>query len=173
MVAVQDFATTRFGSEGLLYPEGLAQVPGEKAMNQDSRPLELDRRQALLGAALGGAGALGFLRATRLDAETDSNITQTATFSFDVDRTDEVRQMISTLVAAVEEKEPGVLAYMAYIPVATPDKVFFFEIYADEAAAKSHGQQPHLAVLGEAFQSGLFKPPVDIAKMNPIAGFKR
>ena len=59
-----------------------------------------------------------------------------------------------------------------------PTQIVFFEVYADEAAMKNHGQQPHLKKLGELFATGLFKPfaegkPVDVVKLDRIAGFSR
>jgi quinol monooxygenase YgiN len=142
-------------------------------MDRDS-----SRRDVLLGAA--GAAALASIGFTRMAAAQDAAkpITQTAAFRIDPAKEAEAIAALTELAKAVEEKEPGVLAYIPHRVASDPTLILFFEVYADEAAVKNHGTQPHLAKLGEAFRGGLFKPyaegkPVEIVKLDRIAGFTR
>ncbi len=106
-------------------------------------------------------------------------ITQTAAFRIDPAREAEAIAALTELAKAVEEKEPGVLAYIPHKVAGDPTQIVFFEVYADEAAMKNHGQQPHLAKLRRAVRApALFKPfaegkPVEIVKLDRIAGFSR
>lgn len=135
------------------------------------------RRDALttLAGTIAGAAALGFVRpsAAQEGASAKTQVVQTAKFKIGAGREEEAMTMIKGLAAKVQELEPGVLTYLVYRPVNDPSSVFFFEIYADEAALAAHGQQPHLAELRTAFQSGLFAPPVEIVRLNEIGGFAR
>ena len=130
------------------------------------------RRGVLAGATALGTLAIGFTRPAAAAVGADA-VTQTASFGIDSARTKEAIEALRGLVAAVEEKEPGVLAYIAHQNPESPDQIFFFEIYENAAALENHGKQPHLAALGEGFQTGLFKPPVEIVKLDRIAGFSR
>ena len=134
-----------------------------------------DRRQFLTaGAAAAGtvaAGSLGFVRAAA--AQGDESITQLAHFSIDAAREKEAVAAIETLVKGVEDNEPDVTAYMVYRDAESPEALTFFEVYKNAAALQNHGQQPHLAALRTAFQSGLFKGPVKIVKLDAVAGVHR
>ena len=153
-----------------------------RAQTKGALPLSLQKlnattRRDLLAVA--GATALmttagfGF---NRLHAKQSSEtITQTAKFNLNKDKIDEAVAKLKELVAAVEEKEPGVLAYICHqSPTdAAEPFVFFYEVYENEAALAAHGQQPHLMALREAFGAGLFLPPVEIVRVERIAGFYR
>ena len=132
----------------------------------------INRRSMLTGAAAIGV-AFGFNRVASARADEASMITQTAAFKIDTARADEALEALRTLVAAVEDKEPGVLAYIAHQNPESPEDIFFFEIYENAEALTAHGSQPHLAALGASFQSGLFKGPVNIVKLDRIGGFSR
>lgn len=139
------------------------------------RPSDIDRRTALrrtaLGLALGGAATLGFQRAA--SAEDLANaITQTAAFQLAEGKEDEGLEILAELVAAVEAAEPDVLTYICHQASDDPNKLFFFEIYRDEAALANHGSQPHMAKLMSNVGT-LFLPPFEIVKMDRIAGFSR
>lgn len=137
-------------------------------MSQDTP----DRRNLLVaGAATAAAGLLGgFTRPLRA---AEGSVTQIAKFRLDPERAAEARKRIEELVAAVEDKEPDVLAYIAHTSDKDPAEVFFYEVYRDEAAIQNHGRQPHLAALGQAFGRGLFLGPAEVVKMNPVAGVNR
>ncbi len=133
----------------------------------------LSRRVALRIAGIGtaglGAATLGFVRPAAARAGADA-ITQTASFALDPERQDEALAALEALAGAVEEHEPGVLTYAIYRVAEEPSKLFFFEVYENAAALEAHGQQPHLAKLREAFQTGLFRPPVEIVRLDHLAG---
>jgi quinol monooxygenase YgiN len=133
------------------------------------------RRDALaaLAGTLGAAAAFGFVRPAAAQEGEKKSVVQTAKFQFDAAREKEAIEMLRGLAAKVEELEPGVLAYMVHRVSSEPTAVFFFEIYADEAALAAHGQQPHLMELRTAFQGGLFAPPVEIVRLDAIGGFSR
>jgi quinol monooxygenase YgiN len=138
------------------------------------------RRDALRGAAVAAIAGIGFSRlaAAAEGADTAKMITQTAAFRMDPAREAEALAALAELAAAVEANEPGLLAYIPHRVAADPTQVVFFEVYADEAALQSHGQQPHVAKLREHFGAGLFKPYaegkfVEIVKLERIAGFCR
>jgi quinol monooxygenase YgiN len=143
-------------------------------MNQEST-----RRDALRAGAAAAIAAIGFSRlATAQGADASKMITQTAAFRIDPAREADAIAALTELAKAVEEKEPGVLAYIPHRVASDPTQVVFFEVYADEAAMQAHGQQPHLAKLREHFGAGLFKPYaegkfVEIVKLDRIAGFSR
>ena len=125
-------------------------------------------------AAVAGAaaiGAIGFTRLAHAEVGPDT-ITQTASIGLNADKKEEARAALTELVNAVKDNEPGVLAYIAHF---TPeyDKVFFFEMYKDEAAMTAHGQQPHMAKIGQAFAAGIFKQPLELVKLERVTGFYR
>ena len=82
-------------------------------------------------------------------------ITQTAAFRIDAAREAEAIAALTELAKAVETNEPGVLAYIPHKVAGDPTQIVFFEVYADEAAMKNHGQQPHLEKLGRAVRHRL------------------
>ena len=139
---------------------------------------ETTRRDALRGAAVAAVTGIGFTRLAFAAGDASKMITQTAAFRIDAAREAEAIAALTELAKAVETNEPGVLAYIPHKVASDPTQIVFFEVYADEAAMKNHGQQPHLKKLGELFATGLFKPfaegkPVDIVKLDRIAGFSR
>ena len=136
------------------------------------------RRDALRGAAIAAVAGIGFSRLAGAEADPSKMITQTASFRLDPAKEAEAVAALTELAKAVEANEPGVLAYIPHRVATDPTQIVFFEVYADEAAMKNHGQQPHLAKLRDMFQSGVFKPfaegkPVDVVKLNRVAGFSR
>jgi quinol monooxygenase YgiN len=139
---------------------------------------ETTRRDALRGAAAVAAAGIGFSRMAAAAGDMSKVITQTAAFRYDAAREADAIAALTELAAAVEANEPGVLAYIPHQVASDPTLIVFFEVYADQAAMANHGQQPHLKKLGELFAAGLFKPfadgkPVDIVKLDRIAGFSR
>jgi quinol monooxygenase YgiN len=138
---------------------------------------ETTRRDALRTAAAVTVAGIGFSRVAHA-ADPAKVITQTAAFRYDEAREADAIAALTELAKAVEANEPGVLAYIPHKVAGDPNLVVFFEVYADEAAMKNHGAQPHLKKLGELFATGLFKPfaegkMADIVKLDRIAGFSR
>lgn len=139
---------------------------------------ETTRRDALRGAAVATLVGIGFTRLANASGDASKMITQTASFRIDGAREADAIAALTELAKAVEEKEPGVLAYIPHKMASDPTMVMFFEVYADDAAMQAHGQQPHLAKLREHFGAGLFKPYaegkfVEVVKLDRIAGFSR
>ncbi|MBI2422289.1 MAG: antibiotic biosynthesis monooxygenase [Candidatus Hydrogenedentes bacterium] len=133
---------------------------------------KVSRRDALGTVALGTALAagMGFMRPAMAEFA-DTMITQTASFGLNPEKKEEAKEAILRLVKAVEEKEPGVLAYIPHFT--EKDQVFFFEVYKDAETLQAHGKQPHMAEIKGAFASGALKMPLEVVKMSRIAGFYR
>jgi len=132
------------------------------------------RRQVLIAGTMAASTGALFVFSRTASAATDESkwISQLATFSIQDGKKDDAVEMLRELTKAVEEKEPGVLAYVAHCYEDEPNKVVFFEVFDSAETLKSHGAQPHLRVLGQRFAE-LFKPPVKISKLNKIGGFMR
>ena len=136
-----------------------------------------NRRSFLQTAATaGGAMVFGFSRGARA-AEGDS-ITQTARFRLNPEKADEAVALLEELCGAVEEHEPGVLAYICHRSAADPSELLFFEVYENGEALMAHGQTEHLGKLRMAFGQGVFLPlsaetPLEIVRLNRVAGFSR
>ncbi len=131
-------------------------------------------RRDLLKAGVGvtaAAAAIGFVRPAM--AAHHESITQIVKFKLNPDKADEAEAALKKLTKAVEDNEPDVLAYIAYRSDADPEEVVFFEMYKNAAAMAAHGTQPHLAEMRKVFAAGVFKPPLDIQKMNKVGGFMR
>lgn len=134
----------------------------------------------MLRATTVGTVALGGIGFERLAHAEDLSqaITQLAKFRIHPERREEAVAALAELAAAVEEKEPGVLAYVPHLVAQDDTQVVFFEVYLNQAALADHGQQPHLQKLRESFGAGLFQPlsaetPVEIVRLDRIAGFWR
>ena len=69
-------------------------------------------------------------------------ITQLAKFKLNMDKEAEGLQALKELCTAVEQNEPGVLAYVCHRSVKNPDELIFFEVYKDDEAMKAHGKTP-------------------------------
>jgi quinol monooxygenase YgiN len=117
--------------------------------------------------------AIGFnRRAGAADAETWAMITQLAKFKLNMEKEAEGLEALKQLCAAVEENEPGVLAYICNRSTKNPDEIVFFEVYKDEEAMKAHGKTPHIGKLRTAFVT-LFRGPLEVTRLDRIAGFSR
>jgi quinol monooxygenase YgiN len=122
------------------------------------------------GAAL---AAIGFSRpAVAADADSEKMITQLAKFKLNPEKQDEAVQALKDLCAAVEQNEPGVLAYICSRSSKSPDELVFFEVYKDEAALQAHGKTPHLGKLRASFAT-LFRPPLEVTRLDRVGGFSR
>lgn len=116
---------------------------------------------------------IGFSRlANGADAETDSRITQLAKFKLNMEKEAEGMQALKELCSAVEQNEPGVLAYVCHRSAKKPDELVFFEVYKDDEALKAHGKTPHMAKMVAAFAT-LFRPPVEVTRLDRVGGFTR
>ena len=127
---------------------------------------------------LAGASTVGQLGFVREVAAKENSITQLASFRINPEKEAEALAFLKELTAAVEAKEPGVLAYIAHRSSSDPNLLTFFENYADEAAVANHGKQPHLAGMGKAFRDGVFRPfaegrAVKVERLDRVSGFSR
>jgi quinol monooxygenase YgiN len=127
------------------------------------------------GFCVAGAGlaTIGFSRlAEASEADSDSMITQLAKFKLNMEKEDEGLQALKDLCTAVEENEPGVLAYICHRSAKNPDELVFFEVYKDEDALAAHGKTPHMGKMRMAFVT-LFRPPIEVTRLDRIGGFTR
>ncbi len=118
-----------------------------------------------------GLATIGFSRLA-VAADADSMITQLAKFKLNMDKEADGLQALKDLCAAVEQNEPGVLAYVCCRSVKNPDEIVFFEVYKDDEALKAHGKTAHMAKMRTAFVT-LFRPPIEVTRLDRIAGFTR
>jgi quinol monooxygenase YgiN len=117
--------------------------------------------------------AFGFNRlAVAADTDSSKVITQIAKFKLNTEKEAEAIATLKELCAAVEKNEPGVLVYLCHRSAKKPDELVFFEVYKDEEALKAHGKSPHLAKLRKGFAT-LFRPPVDVTRLDRVGGFAR
>lgn len=131
-------------------------------------------RREMLAAGAGAAAAMtiGFSRVAGAADEAGS-ITQLAKFKMNVEKEAEAIEALSVLTKAVEDNEPGVLAYIAYRSEKDPSEVTFYEVYKDDEALKAHGAMPHLAEMRKHFAAGIFQPPLEVIKLNRVSGYSR
>ena len=125
-------------------------------------------------AALAGVACtstIGFNRLAQAD-ESGEMITQLAKFKLNMDNEEEAVEALETLCAAVEEHEPGVLAYICHRSTKEPEELVFFEVYQDADALKEHGATEHLGNLRKVFAK-LFRPPLEITRLDRVGGFSR
>lgn len=123
-----------------------------------------------VGAAI---TTIGFTRqATAADPAPAKTITQIAKFKLNMEKEAEGIAALKELCEAVEKNEPGVLAYICHRSVKTPDEIIFFEVYKDEDAMKEHGKTAHMGKLRGAFLT-MFKPPIEVTRLDRIGGFTR
>ncbi|HEV3137567.1 MAG TPA: putative quinol monooxygenase [Pirellulales bacterium] len=124
-------------------------------------------------AAGAGLATIGFSRlAVAAEGETGPMITQLAKFKLNMEKEADGLQALKELCTAVEENEPGVLAYICHRSVKNPDELVFFEVYKDEDALKAHGKSPHMGKMRTAFAT-LFRPPLEVTRLDRIGGFAR
>jgi quinol monooxygenase YgiN len=122
-------------------------------------------------AASAGLAAIGFNRLATA-AETGTAITQIAKFKLNMEKEAEGLEALKQLCAAVEENEPGVLAYICSRSAKNPDELVFFEVYKDDEAMKAHGKTPHIGKLRTAFVT-LFRGPLEVTRLDRVGGFAR
>lgn len=129
-------------------------------------------RREFVAATAGAAmvAAFGFNRLAR--AEDTALITQTVTFKIKPGKEEEAVAALQKLTKAVEENEPGVLAYAAHRAEKDPSKVVFFEVYANEDAVAAHRTQPHMQEMFPKFQE-LFEGGMQIERLDRVAGYTR
>ena len=140
----------------------------------NSTPASLSRRSFCTTAAAGaGLAAIGFSRpAQAADADSAGMISQVAKFKLNLDKEAEGVEALKEMCKAVEESEPGVLAYICHRSSKKPEELVFFEVYKDEAALKAHAATPHLGKIRKLFGS-VFLPPLEVTRLDRVGGFAR
>lgn len=124
-------------------------------------------------AAGAGLTTIGFSRlASAAEGETSAMISQLAKFKLNMEKEAEGLQALKELCTAVEENEPGVLAYICHRSVKNPDELVFFEVYKDEEAMKAHSKTAHMGKMRMAFAT-LFRPPLEVTRLERLGGFAR
>lgn len=143
-------------------------------MADEMKTTRKDFMKATAGVAAGAALAstFGFNRLASAEEGSESEmITQIARFGLREGKEEEAREALATMVKAVDENEPGVLAYTAHVSEKTGN-IVFFEVYKDDAAMKAHGGTPHMRAMFANFTT-VFKMPVDIERLDRIAALNR
>jgi quinol monooxygenase YgiN len=132
----------------------------------------IDRRHFIAAGAT--VATLGFTRHLTADESTSDAkpITQIAKFKLNMEKEEEAIKALEEMCKAVEETEPGVLAYVCHRSTKHPEEVVFFEVYKDDEALKAHAKTPHMGKLRGAFLT-LFRPPLELTRLDRIAGFTR
>jgi len=134
---------------------------------------QLPSRRQVLASATAVAATIGFSRtATAADTDESKWVTQLASFSIQGGKEEEAVAALEKLTKAVEENEPGVLAYVVYRELENPLNLTFFEIYDSPESLKAHGGQPHLRKMFGSFTK-LFQGPVKVTKLGKVGGFMR
>lgn len=131
-------------------------------------------RREFVATAAGAAAltaAFGFNRIASADHH-EEMITQLVRFKVQAGKEEAAAEMLSTLTKAVEEHEPGVLAYVAHFTKTDPKEVVFFEVYKNAEALAEHGKTPHLGQMRTQFMQ-LFEMPLDIQQLDKVGGFMR
>ena len=138
------------------------------------RQTDSGRRGFMKMAALGAVavGGLGFLRPEAASADSSEWITITATLALNPDNEEAAIKGLQELVAQVEAREPGVLAYICNRGVEDPSEIMFFEIYQNEAAAQAHGQTEHMAKFRQS-AADFFVGEMKVVPYKRIAGYHR
>jgi len=135
---------------------------------------KLNRREVLKSATVAAVavGGIGFFRANAASTDSSQWITVTATRILDTDDEELVIEGARVLVSEVEEKEPGVIAYICNRGYENPNELMFFEIYENEEATVIHQKTEHLAKYRE-LTAGKFQGDMQVAIYQRIGGFHR
>ena len=86
---------------------------------------------------------------------------------------DEAAEALEKLVRAVEAEEPGALVYACHRSQSDAAEVVFFEVYADDAALRSHVTSPHLAEFQSSVRELFDGSQTKIERFERIGGFAR
>lgn len=124
-----------------------------------------------VGAGAAAVAAIGFNRMAQAE-DLSGMVTQIVKLKMQEGKEDEAIALLTELTKAVEENEPGVLAYAANRSQKNPLEITFFEVYANAAAVASHGSAPHMRAAFPKF-GAVFQPGMQIEKMDRVAGYTR
>jgi quinol monooxygenase YgiN len=86
---------------------------------------------------------------------------------------DDAVKMMTKMAETVKANEPGALVYAFHRPQEDPSELVFFEVYADDAAFKTHSSTPHMGEMRSTFAE-LFDPTtVKLERLERVGGFAR
>ena len=130
-------------------------------------------RREFIAAGAGAAAfaAIGFNRLA-LAEDAGDFVTQLVTFKIQEGKDEQAVELLTALTRAVEENEPGVLAYAAHRSTKDPSEVVFFEIYQNQEAVAAHRTAPHMGEMFPKFAT-VFEPGLDITPLERIGGYTR
>lgn len=123
------------------------------------------------GAGAAAVAAIGFNRVAQAE-DTSELVIQLVHMKMQEGKEEQAIALLTELTKAVEDNEPGVLAYSALRSQKDPLEIIFFEIYKDAAAAASHGAAPHMRAAFPKF-GAVFQPGMSISKVDRVAGYTR
>jgi quinol monooxygenase YgiN len=82
-------------------------------------------------------------------------------------RRDEALATLGKLVDATED-EPGTVQYLMHTETNAPDTIWFYELYADQAAFEAHSGSPTMAEVIGQLGSGLLAGAADMRQLDVI-----
>lgn len=84
----------------------------------------------------------------------------------------EMQAAIEKMVAEVDAKEPGVLAYTLHTVEGEPGTFYMYETYADEEAFTAHNTTDHMKSFAMGMREIAASRP-EIIRLNAVTGVKR
>ena len=86
---------------------------------------------------------------------------------------DEALAALEKMCAAVDEKEPGTLAYVFHRLLDDANQLVLYESYVDDEALQSHVKTPHFAELRVATAEFFDTTNIEVTRLDRIAGVVR
>jgi len=84
----------------------------------------------------------------------------------------EMQAALEAMVAEVDAKEPGVLAYTLHTTEGEPGTFWMYEEYADEDTFKAHGTTDHMKAFAMSMREIAASRP-EVIRVTPVVGVKR
>jgi quinol monooxygenase YgiN len=77
-------------------------------------------------------------------------------------------ELVAETIEGIKAHEPGTLVYVSHRVEGQPLQRIFYELYADDAAFKAHGEAPHTRRYLE--QRGQFLASTEVDRLTPQFG---
>jgi quinol monooxygenase YgiN len=106
-----------------------------------------------------------------LPSNSTNRMERIAKIKIDPKQLEAYHKALKEQMRAAIEKEPGVLSYYAVADKKDPASITIFEIYANEAAYKSHITSPHFLVYKEIVKNMVLS--LDLQDVAVIASAKK
>ncbi len=84
----------------------------------------------------------------------------------------EMQAALEAMVAEVDAKEPGVLAYTMHTTEGAPDTFWMYEEYADDEAFAAHNTTDHMKAFAGSMRSIAASRP-EVIRLSAVVGVKR